>query len=398
MADQDIPQGPEPTYDKIVSGYQTFRHEDRFPLDWGGTLPGFDIAYETWGELSAERDNAVLLHTGLSASSHAHSHPDNPNPGWWEGFIGPGAPIDTDRFHVICTNLIGGCYGSTGPSSTNPETGEPFATDFPIVTVRDMIRAQLLMLDHLGIDTLFASTGASLGGMQSLMVAALAPERVERIVSISAAMRSYPQAIALRFMQRQAVMNDADWKAGRYYGESFPHRGLKVARGIGTITYRSGPEWQNRFGRARSAEPPRLDEDFQVETYLAHQGEKFCLQYDANSYLYISKAMDLFDLNPEDGSSGEAPTIDDIRCPTLIIGVTSDILFPVRLTNRNSGNEGRLQLHPLVHDARPGLDFCRRRNLVLDSPRRLRELGGRQPLQHLQRPPANLPRLLDGRL
>jgi len=330
MAGQDIPQGPEPTYDKIVSGYQTFHHPDLLPLDWGGTLPGFDIAYETWGELSPERDNAVLLHTGLSASSHAHSHADNPNPGWWEEFIGPGAPIDTDRFHVICTNLIGGCYGSTGPSSTNPETGEPFATDFPIVTVRDMIRAQLLMLDHLGIDSLFASIGASLGGMQSLMVAALAPERAGRIVSISAAMRSYPQAIALRFMQRQAVMNDADWQDGRYYGKTFPHRGLKVARGIGTITYRSGPEWQNRFGRTRPDEPPRLDEDFQVESYLAYQGEKFCLQYDANSYLYISKAMDLFDLNPEGGGDGDAPTIADIRCPTLVIGVTSDILFPVR--------------------------------------------------------------------
>ena len=330
MAGQDIPQGPEPTYDKIVSGYQTFHHPNPLPLDWGGTLPGFDIAYETWGELAPDRSNAVLLHTGLSASSHAHSHADNPNPGWWEGFIGPGDPIDTDRFFVICTNLIGGCYGSTGPSSTNPETGEPFATDFLIVTVRDMIRAQLLLLDHLGIDRLFASVGASLGGMQSLMVAALAPERVERVVSISAAMRSYPQAIALRFMQRQAVMNDADWQAGRYYGKGFPHRGLKVARGIGTITYRSGPEWQNRFGRTRPQEPPRLDEDFQVESYLAYQGEKFCLQYDANSYLYISKAMDLFDLDPETGRAEDSPTIDDIGCPTLVIGVTSDILFPVR--------------------------------------------------------------------
>jgi homoserine O-acetyltransferase len=330
MAGHDIPQGPEPTYDKIVAGFETFHSPDPLPLDWGGVLPGFDIAYETWGALSPERDNAVLLHTGLSASSHAHSHAANPNRGWWEGFIGPGAPLDTDRFHVICTNLIGGCYGSTGPSSTNPDTGEPFATDFPIVTVRDMIRAQLRMLDHLGIDRLSASIGASLGGMQSLMVAALAPERVRRVVSISAAMRSYPQAIALRFMQRQAVMNDVDWQDGRYYGKSFPHRGLKVARGIGTITYRSGPEWQNRFGRTRPDQTPRLDEDFQVESYLAYQGEKFCLQYDANSYLYISKAMDLFDLGPEDGSNAAAPTLDDIRCPTLVVGVTSDILFPVR--------------------------------------------------------------------
>ena len=327
MADLDLPLGPEPTYDKILSGYQTFHHPEDFALDWGGSLPGFDIAWESWGELNEARDNVVLLHTGLSASSHAHSHEDNPNPGWWEGFIGPGAPLDTNRFHVICTNLIGGCYGSTGPASTNPETGEPWATDFPIVTVRDMIRSQMLLLDHLGIERLYASVGASLGGMQSLMVAALEPHRVDRIVSISACMRSYPQAIALRFMQRQAVMNDADWNDGRYYGRSFPHRGMKVARGIGTITYRSGPEWQQRFGRRRAGEVPRLDADFQVESYLAYQGEKFCLQYDANSYLYISKAMDLFDLQPEPGNS---PTIEEVRCPALVIGVTSDILFPVR--------------------------------------------------------------------
>jgi homoserine O-acetyltransferase len=328
MAD-DIPQGLEPNYDKVVSGYQTFHHPHPYGLDWGGTLPNFDIAYESWGELSPARDNVVLLHTGLSASSHARSHPDNPNPGWWEGFIGPGCAIDTDRFHVVCTNLIGGCYGSTGPSSTNPETGRPFGTDFPIVTVRDMVRAQVLLLDHLGIERLYASIGASLGGMQSLLLAAMEPERVARVVSISACLRSYPMSIALRFVQRQAVMNDADWRDGHYYGVSYPDRGLKVARGLGTITYRSGPEWQERFGRNRTDAIPRLDEDFQVERYLAYQGEKFCFQYDANSYLYISKAMDLFDLKPENGST-DGPSIDDVRCPSLVIGVTSDLLFPVR--------------------------------------------------------------------
>lgn len=325
----DISQGLEPVYDKVVSGYQTFHHPHPFELEWGGVLPGFDIAYETWGELSPAHDNVVLLHTGLSASSHAHSHEANPNPGWWEGFIGPGRGLDTDRFHVICTNLLGGCYGSTGPASTNPATGQPWATDFPILTVQDMVRAQLLLLDRLGIHRVYASVGASLGGMQSLLIAALEPERVGRLVSISAALRSYPQSIALRFVQRQAVMNDADWRDGRYYGVSFPHRGMKVARGIGTITYRSGPEWQARFGRKRPDGPPRLDEDFQVETYLAYQGEKFCLQYDANSYLYISKAMDLFDLRPEEPHR-EGPTIDDVQCPSLVVGVTSDFLFPVR--------------------------------------------------------------------
>ncbi len=327
MENQDLPEGPEPVYDRVASGYQTFHNPEEFVCEWGGALPKLDIAYETWGELSAGRDNAILLHTGLSASSHAKSQPQNENPGWWEDFIGPGAPLDTDRFFVICSNLLGGCYGSTGPSSTNPASGEPYASDFPIITVGDMVAAQLLLLDHLGIETLHGSVGASLGGMQSLLLAAETPERVNRVVSISAALRSYPQSIALRFVQRQAVMSDPDWRDGRYYGASFPHRGQKLAREIGTITYRSAPEWLERFARERRDEMPRLDEDFQVERYLVHQGEKFCLQYDANSYLYISKAMDLFDLTVATQELG--PAVDRIRCPTLVIGVTSDVLFPI---------------------------------------------------------------------
>jgi homoserine O-acetyltransferase len=321
-------EGPEPHYDRVVSGYSTFHHPEPFRFEWGGELPDYTLAYETWGELSPERDNAVLLHTGLSSSSHAKSHARNPNPGWWEEFIGPGEAIDTDRFFVVCTNLLGGCYGSTGPASTDPRTGRPFATDFPILTVGDMVRAQLPLLDHLGIERLHASVGSSLGGMQSLLLAALAPERVARAVSISAALRSHPQSIALRFVQRQAVMADSDWRNGHYYGASFPHRGQRVARELGTITYRSGPEWLERFGRARteSDQPPRLDQDFEVESYLVHQGEKFCLQYDANSYLYISKAMDLFDLT--DASHGQ-PSVESVLCPTLVIGISSDLLFPV---------------------------------------------------------------------
>ena len=326
MQNKDLPGGPEPVYDRVASGYQTFHSPQEFVCDWGGVLSELSLAYETWGELSPARDNAILLHTGLSASSHARSQPENPHPGWWEEFIGPGSALDTDRFFVICTNLLGGCYGSTGPSSTNPATDEPYATDFPIITVGDMVRAQVLLLDHLGIERLHASVGASLGGMQSLILAASVPERVGRIVSISAAVRSYPQSIALRFVQRQAVMSDPDWRGGRYYGASFPHRGQKVAREIGTITYRSAPEWLDRFSRERLSEMPRLDEDFQVERYLAYQGEKFCLQYDANSYLYISKAMDLFDLTPD--QEEDKPTLERISCPALVIGVLSDVLFP----------------------------------------------------------------------
>ena len=336
MAGSAIPLGPEPQYEKVVSGYQTFHSPEPFECEWGGILPELNVAWESWGELSSERDNAILLHTGLSASSHARSQKQNPNPGWWEEIVGPGLAIDTNRYYVICTNLIGGCYGSTGPSSTDPITGNPYATDFPILTVRDMVSAQLLLLDHLGIDTLYASVGASLGGMQSLMIASLAPARVQRLASISAAACSHPQSIAMRFVQRQAVMADPDWNEGRYYGRSFPHRGLRVAREMGTLTYRSGPEWMERFGRKRAKnEVPRLDEDFQVESYLAYQGDKFCLQYDPNSYLYISKAMDLFDIAGQEEASGTSPEeapephLTAIKATALIIGVKSDILFPV---------------------------------------------------------------------
>ncbi len=320
--------GPEPQYEKVVSGYETFHHAEPFACEYGGELPELTIAYETWGELSDGRDNAILLHTGLSASSHAKSHERNSHPGWWEEFIGPGKAIDTDRFFVICSNLLGGCYGSTGPSSTDPRTGEPYASDFPVIGVDDMLRAQLLLLDHLGIDLLHASVGGSLGGMQSLALAALAPGRVARFASISAAACAHPHSIAMRYVQRRAILCDPDWRGGRYYGSSFPHRGQSVARAMGTITYRSGPEWQERFGRQRHDGPPTLYEDFEVERYLAHQAEKFCLQYDANSYLYISKAMDLFDLTSSRDEDEPAP-IEAVRCPALVVGVASDVLFPV---------------------------------------------------------------------
>ncbi len=327
MTSHEPPAGPEPAYARIVSGYRTFRHERAFPLRWGGELPALDIAYETWGELNAARDNAVLLHTGLSASSHARSHANNPQPGWWEEFIGPGRALDTDRFQVICSNILGGCYGTTGPSSVNPRTGVAYGPDFPVVAVEDMVRAQILLLDHLGIDRVHAAIGASLGGMQSLLVAAIAPERVARVVSISACSRAHPQSIALRYVQRRALMADPAWAGGRYYGKSFPREGMKLAREIGTITYRSGPEWEERFGRARAeAGTPHLGPDFEVESYLDHQGEKFCDQYDPNSYLVVSKAMDLFDLG--EGMPSHEAGVARIQAPSLVIGVVSDILFP----------------------------------------------------------------------
>ncbi|EST07342.2 Alpha/beta hydrolase fold-1 [Kalmanozyma brasiliensis GHG001] len=384
--------GPEPSYTKVVSGYQLYHHSQPFRLDYGGGLPEFDLAYETWGELNADKSNAILLHTGLSASSHAASTPSNPAKGWWEDFVGPNKPLDTNRFFVICTNVLGGCYGSTGPSSPHPldPTKAAYATRFPILSIFDMVRAQFLLLDHLGIGKLYASVGSSMGGMQSIAAAHLERDRVGKVVSISGCARSAPASIALRYAQRSVLMSDPNWNRGFYYdqGSLPPHTGMKLARQIATFTYRSGPEWEQRFGRARRVAPssegkeeeeldPALCPDFLIETYLDHQGEAFCLKYDANSLIYISKAMDLFDMSdhaladlerrrtrahgpsstPLSVSNTHVPAprprkrqhistlsspaahayvpalargmarLSDI--PTLVIGVQSDILFPV---------------------------------------------------------------------
>ncbi|WVR08072.1 homoserine O-acetyltransferase [Kwoniella sp. DSM 27419] len=280
------------------------------------SLPTFQIAYETWGTLNPAADNAILLHTGLSASSHVASAGNDvasstsSKPGWWEDFVGPGKSIDTDKFFVICTNVLGGCFGSTGPSSPYPPgDGETrWATRFPMLSIHDMTRAQYDLLDHLGIDKLYASIGSSMGGMQSLSMAYIAPERVGRVASISASGRSGLNGVGMRYAQRSVLMADPNWNRGFYYDGVPPHNGMKLARQIATITYRSGPEWEQRFGRQMISEQeaqldqdgnpgvPRLSPDFLIETYLDHQGERFCLTYDANSMIYLSKAMDLFDM------------------------------------------------------------------------------------------------------
>ncbi|KAI9592351.1 Alpha/Beta hydrolase protein [Syncephalis fuscata] len=371
-----LDNGPEPAYDRVVTGYELFNYNGNpFLMDHGGQLTSFQLAYETWGKLAADKSNAILLHTGLSASSHARSHAKNEAPGWWERFIGPGRPLDTNKFFIICTNVLGGCYGSTGPSSINPDTDERYATRFPILTIFDMVRAQFCLLDYFGIQRLHASVGASMGGMQSLTAASLFPDRVGRLITISACARSHPYSIALRHTQRQVLMSDPNWKKGHYYGSAPPHIGMKLAREIATITYRSGPEWEQRFGRKRADEDmePAMCPDFLIETYLDHQGERFCLQYDANSWLYISKAMDMFDLSAsaqqhlaekrqshhsstglfnvdstpsKSTCSSEFPVtshasqtasnnlhdlvkgLSHVQMPTLVLGVQSDILFP----------------------------------------------------------------------
>lgn len=293
---RSLSSGPEPSY--TTGQHQNWYSEQPLLLDWGGLLPQFNIAHETWGTLNRKKSNAILLHTGLSASSHAHSTTVNPKPGWWENFIGPGAPLDTNKYFIICTNVIGGCYGSTGPSSVDPADGQRYATRFPILTMEDMVRAQFQLLDSFGVDRLHASVGASMGGMQSLAAGVLFPERVGKVASISGCARSHPYSIAMRHTQRQVLMMDPNWSRGYYYDSIPPHAGMKLAREIATVTYRSGPEWEQRFGRRRAdpSRPPALCPDFLIETYLDHAGEKFCLEYDANSLLYVSKAMDLFDL------------------------------------------------------------------------------------------------------
>lgn len=296
LSARSLQSGPEPSY--TTGHHAQFHCEDPLLLDWGGVLPEFEIAYETWGQLNSDKSNAILLHTGLSASSHAHTTPSNPKPGWWEKFIGPGLPLDTDKYFVICTNVLGGCYGSTGPSSKDPSDGKRYATRFPILTLDDMVRAQFRLLDALKIQKLAASVGSSMGGMQSLAAGVLFPERVGKIVSISGCARSHPYSIAMRHTQRQVLMMDPNWARGFYYDAIPPHSGMKLAREIATVTYRSGPEWEKRFGRQRAdpSKQPALCPDFLIETYLDHAGEKFCLEYDPNSLLYVSKAMDLFDL------------------------------------------------------------------------------------------------------
>ncbi|KAL6718845.1 Serine O-succinyltransferase [Lecanora helva] len=291
--------GPEPSYTSGI--HQKWQSQQPLLLDWGGILPNFTIAFESWGQLNNDRSNAILLHTGLSASSHAHSTEANPKPGWWEKFIGPGAPLDTDKYCIVCTNVLGSCYGSTGPSSLDPADGQNYATRFPILTMEDMVRAQFRLLDAFGIEKLYASVGSSMGGMQSLAAGVLFPDRVGKMVSVSGCARSHPYSIAMRHTQRQVLMMDPNWSRGFYYQGIPPHAGMKLAREIATVTYRSGPEWEQRFGRRRAdpSRPPALCPDFLIETYLDHAGEKFCLEYDANSLLYVSKAMDLFDLGRE---------------------------------------------------------------------------------------------------
>ncbi|KAI9333562.1 homoserine O-acetyltransferase [Obelidium mucronatum] len=371
------PPPPIPAASPKQEPYQLYSHEKPFKLHLGGVLPRFEIAYESWGQLNERKDNVILLTTGLSASSHAKSHFGNRKDGWWEKFIGPGLPLDTNKFHIICTNVIGGCYGSTGPSSIDPIASEKegrqvrYAVNFPMVTLWDMVRAQFRMLDYMGVDRVHAVVGSSMGGMLSLAAASLFPDRVGRIISISGCARTHPYSIALRHAQRQVLMSDPDWMGGKYYDHGvIPAKGL--SSGNCALVAKERIQNQSQV----------LKTDFQIESYLQasgkieskqwvdfvdrikKQGNKWVGQYDANSLIYISRAMDMFDMterpltDPNDIQTAPQPevkklsareeaqlmeekTVTDymhtahlskgmstIQCPSLVIGVKSDFLIP----------------------------------------------------------------------
>lgn len=303
-----------------------------FELRRGGVLQRPTLAYETWGKLSPERDNAVVLFTGLSPSAHAASSPDDLSPGWWEEMLGPQRPIDTDRFFVICVNSLGSCFGSTGPASNNPSSNQPYAIDFPVLSLEDISNASIPVLDTFGIDRVFAAIGCSMGGMTALAFAALHPARCGRLISVSSAARAAPFAIALRSLQREMVRRDPDWQDGRYAADAGPITGMRMARKLGMITYRSAQEWVQRFGRERVAAEHGANDpfciDFEVESYLEAHALKFTGAFDANCYLFLSRAMDLFDIADYGGSvaSGVGRTVLD---EALVIGVGSDTLFPL---------------------------------------------------------------------
>jgi homoserine O-acetyltransferase len=316
------------------SDYVDFAADAPLELDCGERLSPFRVAYKTYGRLNRERSNAILICHALTGDQHvASEHPVTKKPGWWEIMVGPGRPIDTDRFFVVCPNILGGCMGSTGPASTDPVTGKPYGLDFPVITIGDMVKAQARLMDHLGIEQLFSVIGGSMGGMQVLDWAARFKARVFTAVPIATAAWHSAQNIAFHEVGRQAVMADPEWRGGRYLLEgTFPRNGLSVARMAAHITYLSEDALQDKFGRslqARAEKTFSFDADFQVESYLRHQGSAFVGRFDANSYLYITRAMDYFDLEAEHGGKlANAFRGTDTRF--CVVSFTSDWLYPTR--------------------------------------------------------------------
>ena len=315
---------PATRFATLIGDYGT----SDFVMKRGGRLPEVTIAYESWGTLSPNYDNAILIFTGLSPTAHAASNEGDPEPGWWEFMIGPGKAIDTDRFFVICVNSLGGCFGSTGPESINPATGNSYGTDFPEVTIEDMAKAG----HHLLHDHLHAVVGPSMGGMTALAYALQYPDECDYLISISAAPRALPFTIAMRSLQREIIRCDPNWKEGHYHSDEEPTSGMLLARKLGLVSYRAAEEWHQRFDRARVSKDRRqgkpFEVEFEVESYLDYNANKFVGNFDANSYLYMSRAMDWFDVADHGGSVNAGLAKIHVK-KALIIGVTTDILFPI---------------------------------------------------------------------
>ena len=329
---QDAPSSDNASSDRVGSLVAQF--DDPIELDCGKSLAPFEIAYQTYGTLNAAKSNAILVCHALTADQHvANDHPITGKPGWWTTLVGPGRPIDTNRFFVICSNVLGGCLGSTGPASIDPATGQPFGLNFPVITIGDMVDAQTRLIDRLGIDQLFSVIGGSMGGMQVLEWVARHGHRVFSAVPIATAAWHSAQNIAFHELGRQAVMADPNWRGGRYLeAGTSPRNGLAVARMAAHITYLSEDALQDKFGRslqARTAKTFSFDADFQVESYLRHQGSTFVDRFDANSYLYITRALDYFDLKSEHGGI-LANAFKGTKTRFCVVSFTSDWLYPTR--------------------------------------------------------------------
>ncbi|WP_374248092.1 homoserine O-acetyltransferase [Thermomonas sp.] len=349
----------------IPPGTRWFDLPSPFPMKRGGALHGARLAYETWGTLDAAAGNAILILTGMSPDAHAASNPANPAPGWWEWMIGPGKPIDTQRWFVVCVNALGSCKGSTGPASRNPQTGDTYRLEFPELSIEDGADAAALLVQGLGIERLACVVGNSMGGMTALSLLARHPGIARSHVNICGAARALPFSIAIRSLQREAIRLDPHWDEGRYSEASYPENGMRMARKLGVVTYRSALEWDGRFGRVRLDSERREDDDpfgleFEVESYLEAHARRFVRKYDPNCYLYLSRSMDWFDL----GEAHAGDTAHGLAAITgvqsaLVIGVRTDILFPLQQQEeiaaglRNAGCDTRFlpMPSPQGHDA-----------------------------------------------
>ena len=313
----------------VETQYYTFAYpSSELELESGEKFGPITLAYETYGKLNQERSNAILILHALTGDAHAAGfHPGDKDPGWWDNMIGPGKAFDTEHYFIICSNVLGGCKGSTGPASINPITGRPYGLQFPVITIKDMVNAQRHLIDYLGIDKLLTVVGGSMGGMQALQWVVSHPNKVRSVIPVATTANHSPQQIAFNEVGRQAIMADPNWNEGDYYGKDLPAKGLSVARMVGHITYMSDVSMSEKFGRKfkNTKQPFRFSPEFEVEGYLQYRGDNFIKRFDPNSYLYITKAIDYFDLA---NGTGLREVFKGIAAPFLIIAFKSDWLYP----------------------------------------------------------------------